>query len=505
MSSKVSVFQLVTIINLNVLGSTVVQDSRNSFLLTKDKRMFAFKSFKKVIELMHVSNIIHFESFGNCYVAVEQVGIDFRVKIFSSFGDELDICHCDFDLSYGKDPVSINDSRDSEEICVLMLEGPLGIEDIKFFNELLVCDIEQEAVHDILLMSINDRLIWIKYKDSFFEGASERCSIEIVSTMKGNIRGMKHCASFLMILDDNSMLTILYLCPVTQIIKKREILLEGKIRSFRFHDNTLIYSNFEKIVFVDVTEPISPLITSVNLRFIVCFTVVAQQKFIIAICANRLFYFVPIKVQNLSNKQKRNQFEELGDGEIESIPGIAKFLKKEEEKLLGTEQKIKDAQKLRTLMQHLMTEKNFNAGNAVVKFHQNFPPANPKTIICKTSSRPVVGSCFIEIKLEVPEILQSTTFSISIHRCSPSSGVATRMIRIESAQSNEHIIIPGEPSDDPSNKMNLELNFSYEVRSETRLLTFPINIKQIIPFDGPRIKLKSSLDDCLKLVEKMKT
>lgn len=59
----------------------------------------------------------------------------------------------------------------------------------KFFSDLVASDMER--IHDILLVSIDNKLLWIKFPGSFRDAAFDY-TVETVTTMKANIRGIKY-------------------------------------------------------------------------------------------------------------------------------------------------------------------------------------------------------------------------------------------------------------------------------------------------------------------------
>lgn len=483
-------------------GSSIVRDNLNSFLLTKDGKILAFNSFKRCHEIDGYSNVKLFECFQNtCYVLVKQSGIDVKVQLYSSFGVEGSDAKCEFDLSFSKDAVSIDGSRHTEKICVQMIEGPFKDCDRGFLTELLACDLKQESLDDVLLISIDERLMWIKYKRSFLEGAKDGYSIETITSAKENIRGLKFCDGFLMMLDCLSILTIVHLCPSLQFITKKEILLEGQAKCFCFHQNMFVYSNLKKVVFIDATNPERPEIRYVDLKGIVCFSVVTELNCIIAICHNQMFFHIPLTCTNQQHQKRNNDnFQVLQNSDIELIPSIAKFVKAEEEKLLVIERKIKKGQQLKTLFQHLMENRDFTAGVAVVTFHRNFPVIPDSAIVCNVGNQQL-GCGFVEIKINLSNILTTMTFSVAFYRHAL-SGVLTQTVEVVDAKETVFILLPAENNEDSSNKMSLDVNFTYDFKGESRLLIYPVDINLVVPFDGPRVKLKHSLDNCLEIVNK---
>ena len=433
---------------------------------------------------------------------MQQAGIEVKIQLFTSFG-ESSALRCEFDISYSKDSVTIDGCRDAEETCIHMVEGPLRVSDRNFFTELLACDLKQEKIYDVFLISINEKLMWIKYKNSFHEGAKDGYSIEAITSSKENIRALKYCEGFLMMLDHLSILTIIYLCPRLKLITKKEILLEGQVKCFRFHQNLFIYSNLRQVIFIDTTNPSDPETHSVYLKGIVCFTIVKELNCIIAICRNQMFFHISLTRPKQQQQRKNDDFQALQNSDIELIPSIAKFVEVEEKKLAETEQKIKEAIHLKTLLQYLTTNRDFKAGDAVITFHQNFPEILSNTIICNVSNQQL-GTGFIEIQINFSKILKSMTISVAFYRHSMSS-VLTQIVKVVDAEENVQILLPAESTDDASNKMLLDLNFSYDYKEETRLLVYPISISRVVTYEGPRIKLKNNLDNCLEMVNKMKT
>lgn len=478
----------------------MIQDARNSFLHTRDGRIFTFKTFRKILELPSF-NVKFFNCFGNsCYVLIQQTGTALKLSIYPSFGEEYDISSCEMDLDYPRNPVTIGGARDNELICVEMIQGPLKAKTVLFLSELLACNLKDENIVDVLLISIDDKLMWIKYKNSFHESAIDGYSIETVTIAKGVIRGIKHCENFLMMIDDLSMLTVFHLCRTTQIIKKTEILLDGIVHCFRFHLNTFIYSNLEQIIFIDINQFAQPARRTVNLKGITCFSNVAGHNFMLAVCRNRMFYYVPMKAlqkQMITNNDE--DFMELGTADIEAIPFVAKFLETEEKNLILIEQEIIKAQKLKLLMQHLISNKNFTAGDAIIKFHRDYPLLTENAIVCKVNQHSGLG--FIEINITFAKILTALSFNIAFNRHG-ASGVITRTIKIDCANESSCIILPAETDNDATSKKSLELTLNHNIKGKTILMTYPINIKEVVALKKAIVGPKDSLDDCLEIVNK---
>lgn len=445
-----------------------------------------------------------FECFQDtCYVLVQQTGIDVQIQLYSSFGLESRELKSEFELSFPKDAVSVDASRETEKICVQMIEGPLKDYDRIFLRELLACDLTQESINDVLLVSVDEKLMWIKYKGSFHEGAKENYSIETITSMKENIRGMNYYHGSLMVLDNFSVLTIFYLCPILKLIKKREILLEGQVKCFRFHQNMFIYSNLRTVTLIKATNPQAAETYIVDLKGIICFSVVTELNCIIAICRNQMFYYISVnKTCQLQQKKKKDDFQLLENSDIELIPSVARFVETEEKKLLVIEREIKKAQELKTLLQHLMANRDFSGGDAHVTFRAYLSEVPANAIVCDVGDQPL-GSGFIEVKIKLANILTNMTFSIAFYRHA-SSGVFTQIVEVIDARELVHIIIPAENTDNASNKMSLDVNFKYDYKGKTRLLVYPINISQVVPYDCPRIKLKNSFDRCLEIINEMK-
>lgn len=478
----------------------MVQDSGNSFLVTKDRKLFAFKTFKRVYELPNYSNIKLLQCFNDTvYVLITQIEHAVKIQIFSSFNGEADdILSHEFDMSFPSNPAS--SSRVSEEMCVAFIEGPLSETDSKFFSELLACDLELESISDVLLVSTDDRLLWIKYSVC----RSSEYAIETITTAKGNVRGLHYHQGTLSMLHDST-LSVFYLCQSTNILRKREILLDGAVKCFRFHQSFFIYSNLKKVNFVDVANPSKlPVIESVDLKGIVCFTIVENLNFLIAICYNQMFYYLTMPQSTKETEERsKTDFITLQTNDLENIPGVAKFIANEEAKLIEIERKVKELQHLKILLEHSLKIKGFLAGLASVKFHQ-YPPQFDKkmTIVCKVTNQKA-GCEFIELEIQLSKILVNFPLTLMFHRHSNSS-VVSKAIKLETAKEFVKILMPAEPVDNAKNKMTLELTFTYDIRGQNKLIVFPIAIKKIVPFDGPKIKLTDQFDECLKAVDKLK-
>lgn len=481
----------------------MVRDSLNSFLLTRDKRIFVFKSFKRVVELDGYSNIKLFDSFNKCYVIVEQTGAKVMIRLLDSFNDDRISCSCEFDLSFPSDSVSINSNRNDENICVEMIEGPLSEATALFFTELLACNLQKESVCDILLTSIDNKLIWVKYKDSFTDGAIDGYTIESITTANGAILGIKFYNERLLVLDETSLLSVFYLCPMTGIIKKKEMQLNGKVKCFRFYRSFFIYSNMKSVFFVSFSKPGEPDVHSVDLKGIVCFTVVPELNAIVAICHHCMFYHLPVQF-NHQRAGNGLDFQDFTHADVESIPSVTRFFEVEEQKLMKLAETVRETQSLKFLLQHLSENKDFVAGSAIITFLNNMPKCSTKIIFCKVTDQKL-GNGFIEVKLNLKKVLLKMRLSITLSR-HLASGVADRIVKIDDACEENHIVMPAETTDDASNKMTLDLIFSYKssCNGEEKLITLPINIIKVIPFDGPRIKLKGGLDDCLQAIKRIK-
>lgn len=427
-----------------------------------------------------------------------------KLLLYNSFGEGIDAARREFEMSFPKDPASIEGARCNESICVEMVQGPLAKQDRKFFLELLGCDLIQESIVDVLLLANGNKLCWIKYSGSFNDGSDDDDAIEpvTVTVARGNIRGIKYCDEFLLMLDDLSILSVFYYCATSRVIRKKEILLVGSVKCFRFHQNMFIYSNLEKVTSIDASKPDSPKTHSVDLKGIVCFTVVTELNAIIAICHNQMFYYLPIQSSSKHGISHCHAFEEIEDSDIENIPSVAKFLENEERRLESIERRIKEAQNLKMLMQHLKSNRDFKAGEATIKFHKNFPEYVDEATVCRVTDQKL-GAGFIEVTIEFHKILAGTAVTIIFSRQTPSSTL-TRMVKVESTKTAVRFILPAESTDDPKNKMSLELSFAYNCKSECRQIIYPLKIKKVIALDGPRIKLKDDLNDCVKHVENMK-
>lgn len=473
-----------------ILGSSVLQDDRNCFLHTRDGRLFIFKSFKKLSELAS-TNVKLFECFdNNCYVLIQQVGTSMFLTLHESFEEELGD-RFEIDLSFPRDPVTAGGSRVGEKICVEMIT----VKHDQFLFELLACDLKRESISDVLLLSIDDKLMWIK--------CTHDSSIETITTAKAVIRGLKHHEEILMMLDELSTLTVFHLCRTTPTIRKTEIVLDGIVKCFRFHQNTFIYSNLERIVVIELDQFAQATKRSIDISGITCLTHVARHDFLLAICHNRLFYYVPMHhSQRRERKKVEDDFEELLSSDIEEIPQVAKFIEAEERNLLEVEERIIKAQKMRFLMQQLSSDQKFSAGEAIIEFHRNYPLDPPRNAIICNASPSYLGFGFIEININFAKVLVAMAINVAFNRHG-ASGVVTRTIKIDCASESCCIILPAEPADDALGEKSLELTLSHAVKGKTLLMTYPIDIKEVVPLKGRIVKPRDSLDDCLEIVKRI--
>lgn len=475
-----------------------MQDTRNSFLHTKDGKIFAFKSFKRIIALPQHSNIKLFKSFvNNCYVVIEQKEVSIRVLLYDSFAEERDVICREFDLSFPRDAVSSGGSRD-ETICVEMVQG---VSDDKFFNELLAYDLSEESIVDVLLLSIDNKLLWIKFQQSFKKKEVDGFSVETITCAKGTILGLHYFNGCLAIIDDLSILTIFYLCPATQIIRRKEMQLEGSVTCYRFYRQSFVYSNHEKIIFIDLKKPEAARFSFVDLKGISCFTIVDALNFAVAIDRNQMFYYIPME-HKMPAKIPTNDYEEIIDNDLEDLPIVTKYLEKKEEKLLELEKTIVEMQKLKLFLHHLAADKEFKAGEAIVTLHRTAPMTIPDdAIICKATDQKLVGG-FIELALNFSKILIGMNFTLAFNRKS-ATGVITRTVNVKKSKESLTIFIPAESSDEEINEMSLDLNFSYDVKGQSKVIPCEIKINKI-SVQNQKIIFKDSLDECLDVIERIK-
>ena len=483
---------------------SVVKDSRNSFLLTKDQQIYAFKSYKRIYEAPCVTNVKFFECFNNsCYAVVEQIGIEVKLLLYDSFVNEFGLCKCAFDLTFPRDPVSADGSRKDEKFSVEIVKSA---RDKKFFNELLVCNVDQESVIDVVLLAIDEKLLWVKFKGIFQDVEPGDYKIETIVVLKEKIRGLKFYEGILTILDESSLLSVFYLCKMTQLIRKKEIFLEGAVSCFRFHRGSIfVYSNLEKIIFIDLKNPQDLTKQYVSLKGITSFTIVEHpQQCLIAINRNQMFYFVNFPNQVQRHIKKSDEFEDLQGSEIEMIPEVARFLENSEKQLLEIEDKIKQAQSMKSLINYLTTEKETKAGEATIKFHRNFPGTiSDDAIVCNVTDQKL-GSEFIEIQIELSKIFKVlNSFSIVFQRKGV-NGSYNKTLKLEGHKEFLHVLIPAENDDDVTNIISLDLSIAFDIKGQTRLIMYPIPIKELTPSNGPRVYFQDNLDTCLETITSMK-
>lgn len=489
---------------LSISGVSVVKDSRNSFLLTKDQKIYAFKSYKRIFETPCLTNVKFFECFSvSCYAVVEQIGIEVKLLLYDSFVSEFGLCKCMFDLTFPQDPVTADGSRKDEKFSV---EIVASVRHKKFFNELLVCNVDQESIVDVVLMAVDEKLLWVKFKGSFRDVEPGDYKIETIVVLKEKIRGLKFYEGILAILDESSILSIFYLCKVTQMIRKKELLLEGNVRCFRFHRGSIfVYSNLDKIIFIDLKNPQELTKQYVSLKGITSFTIVDHpQQFLIAINRNRMFYFVNFPSQNQRHIKKPDEFEDLEGSDIEVIPEVARFLEKSEKQLKEIEKKIKRAQAIKSLMNYLTTEKETKGGEATIKFHRNLPGTiNDDAIVCNVTDQKL-GCEFIEIQVELSKVFKVlNSYNIFFQRRGV-NGIYNKTLKLEGHKEILHVLLPAEEDDNATNIMSLDLSIVLDIKGQTRLTMYPIPIKEVTPSNGPRVYFQDNLDTCLETIASMK-
>lgn len=449
-------------------------------------------------------NVKLFQFTGSSYIVIEQFDVYIKVKIYQTFGDDFQE-RCEFDLSFPEDSVSVGGRRDDEKFSVLMIEKITNERDIIFFNELLACNVHDETVLDILFISIDEKLLWIKFNDDTLD----EYSIETLTIAKTKILGLHYYKGVLMFIDENSILTIFYLCPTTKLIHKKEISLGGKVDCFRFYGSRLIYSNPDNMTFLDLKDHSKPSESYANIRNVSSFTIVEDLKFIIAICRNNFLYYIPLNQKSPQNCQENVNFVEIPDNDLQTIPEVSKFYEMEEQNLLKIEKEIRESTKIKLFLERLQLESgDFIAGKATIKFHDNIPNSlidNMKFYRIQDQSIKRI----LEIEIHFHEILNALGLDVTFAWQNLNS-TSIKRFRINDSRTMNKICLPVEiTADDEKCDMSLCVSLNLGINNRTCPLTYPINIASIIRKNDrnpiQNFLFQNDLERCKEIVKRLKT
>lgn len=430
-----------------------------------------------------------------------------KVKLYDSFGETFSE-NCEFDLSFCEDPITLGGNRDNEKVCALLIDDITKDRDVRFFSELLACQLELENVMNVLLVSIDERLSWIKFSGNFKTELIDDYSIELLTTKKSRIVGLHYYKTVLMLIDELSVLSVFYMCQQTKLIRKKEIVVGGKIRCFRFYGSNFICSTREKLTIIDLKEPSKPSEKYAIIKNINCFTVVDNLKFVIAICKNNLVYHIRLiqKCQTTSD-ENGTCFLDILDSDIEAIPAVSKFFAMEEKKFLQLQKQIQDSQNLKQLLERLQMEPgDFIAGEATIKFHQNIPNSYDDSVRLCHARDLKLKACILEVDIKFHPIFASSNLTLVLAYKNVKSTTSTRRIKIENVRTREKVCFP---IDGQVDKMKCDINVEVSLNSEIshRLcpLNYRINVASIIRPNDPDLQLEDDLKRCKEIVERLKT
>lgn len=443
--------------------------------MNDDKKIYKFKSFKKILDVPVRTNVKLFQFTGSTYIIVEQLNLHLKIKLYQSFGDDISE-RCEFDLSFPEDSVTTGGNRDNETLCVLMVEKISNERDKKFFDELFACNLSDETISEVLLVSIDEKVFWIKFCESAIDGYS----VENLTVAKAKILGLHYHKGILMVIDELSILSIFFVCSVKKLIRKKEILLQ-QVKCFRFYGNKFIYSTAAKITCLDLSDPTKPSESSANIKNISCFTIVEHLKFIIAICRNNFLYYISL-VQKSEITSKISSFIDIPDNDFEIIPEVSKFYEIEEKNLLKVEKQIKDAMKMKLFLERLQCG-DFIAGEATIKFQEYL----------------------IEFEIKFHEILNGLGLIVTFLKRN-NKFTSIKRHKIDDSRTNEKISLPEQnDAHDEKCDMSLSVSLNLEINNRTCPLTYPINISSIIRSNDRNPKLQDDLERCKEIVKRLKT
>lgn len=434
-----------------------------------------------------------------------------KLKLFDSFGETFDE-KCEFDLSFVDDPVTFGGDRDNEKVCAILIENITKEKELRFFNELLVCQLENENITNILLVTVDERLSWIKFSGNYRVDPVEDYSIELLTCTKCRILGVHYHKSTLMLIDDNSVLTLFYMCPTTQLIRKKEIVVGGKITCFRFAGCNFLCSTSEKLTIIDLRDPSRPSEKFAHIKNINCFTVVDSLKSVLAICRNNFVYHIPLIQQRshtVATTDNGTCFMEITDSAIESIPEVAKFFEIEEREFLDLEKRIQTAESHKALLERLQMEsRDFIAGEATIKFHQNMPTSFDDSVRLCHAQGQSLKACILEVEIQFHPILVASrlTVTLAYKHAKSATSTAIRRIRLENARTKETLCLPVDGHLDKT-KCDIRINVSLNSQLSHRLspVYYRINATVITHPNDRDLQLDDDLTRCKEIVKRLKT
>lgn len=490
-----------------------MHDNNDTFLLSSEEgNIYKFESYKRFKLKEDIGRDVKLiNRFNECYLLVRKLGTRMTVELFKSLDPGIQL-H-EFDLSFPKSEAVCppNEAiRKDEKISVLMIPDIIFTDGaVELFNQILLCDLPNLGVRDVLLLAIDEKLLWIKYKFSYCtknEDIADNAdyTIETVYTSKAKIIALKFIGCRLILLDELSILTILEKSPSTNEIKKRELLLDGKLECFDFNTdlNLFVYSNIEKVTLMHFKNQAEQEVVDENVLGIISLSIVPELNCVIAISRNRLFFYIPIRKKRFI--YKKNSFQMLEDDQLCQLPDVAKYLAEQERVMLEMEQQIRNEISLGSKLRLLEARGDMPAGKATIHFLNELPQNIPNdAIMCKNFDRAIR---YIELQINMLDMPIIYNSSIAFSRILNGATV-TRTIKIKD-QLNHCIYVPRETEDGPTKKMSLDLNSSLEFNGQKIILTYPIIIESITPSSENEEMAKKlgppSLDECLKMIGNLK-
>lgn len=485
----------------DVYGSKFVKSKGTIYVLMRNGKIHQFKSLKSIdtVDELVMECVYYFESFGDDaekFIAITENSSKIVLKVYELGFTKIK----EFDLMCSED--TLKALRKENNISSFAREILFNVEYLinrndsedkidNFFNAFFNCNLTEESVDEILLVSMNDRLMWIKNEEE----------IQTKLIAKGKILSIRYWNGGLMIIDENFMLTIFYYCNDTRIIKKNEIPLVGGVRCFRFYQEYLIYSAKYKMVIMKFISPsMEPETCEISLGMITTFTIIHDHDFLIAIDVNNFFYYVPImQSRYIYDRSDKNDFFELSRDEIIKLPESIKYLEEQEKELKKLSEEFEREMDLKILFDHLDENDDFVGGNAIVEYLPCLLQVEAHDIVCKRTNNNSNGS-YIKISLFLQSLLSPFSFSIVCYRHSKDYGVNVRDIEIPKPHENHFsIFIPTERSDNSQNRIEIFVHF----KTEETVLEFPVLIERIDVNENYKEVNNDVMDECIKEIEKL--
>ncbi|XP_070498275.1 uncharacterized protein [Chironomus tepperi] len=510
----------------NIAGVDIISNQFHTYIHDKNGDLFKFRSAQSLDKVKH-ENILFLRYYNfqdnSCFVMISKADTKISLYIYDkSFDKEYSGYQKYVDLILPEDSIQTLENEVTlpkikenftfaSEMLYNITENDL---DVEFFNFFLGLDVKNENIRDILLVSMNDRLFYVKYTGTFDAESTEMgeldqepLQLETVIVSRGRIKAIKYLNSSIMIIDEFWVLTIFYQCIRTNVIKRTEIPLGDEITCFEFTDQYLIYSNRSKIIFMKFKlAPSEPEVFEVDLSLVATFSIAQNNEFLIAIDKNKFFYYVPIPQTEVpkDSDDMNEKYEKVTKDDLKKFPDVLKYLENVEQDIKELSDTIEYESNMLLLLTHLERNDNVTSGSAKIKYLPFLTPSQEDDIICDPITLQS-GHSFIRIVIELDRIFSAFKFTIAFYRHTSNKGVLLRHIEIEprNDKTNFAIYVPDELNDHPDNKLELYANFYVNIKDECHTLQFPFSIKGTKVSTSYTNRQNIEINKCIKALNKL--